>query len=144
MIAEISATTNIWIVEDHDILRKNLQRLCSPVRELNCAEAFANAEAMLLTLAKTSPVDHPQVMLMDVGLPGRSGLEALARIRKHDAALPVLIITAHGSLQNALHNRLGEQAQERAGLVRRDAPADPEDDLHAVTPRWEWRSADPR
>ena len=39
---------------------------------------------------------------------------------------------------------LGEQPQERAGLVRRDAPGDPEDDLHAVTPRWEWRSADPR
>ena len=39
---------------------------------------------------------------------------------------------------------LGEQPQERAGLVRRDAPGHAEDDPHAVTPRWEWRSADPR
>lgn len=70
----------VWIVEDHDILRKNLRRLCAPARALNCTEAFGNAEAMLLTLRQTPPSGHPDVLLMDVGLPGRSGLEVLVDV----------------------------------------------------------------
>jgi DNA-binding NarL/FixJ family response regulator len=83
----------VWIVEDHDILRKNLQRLCSPSRELNCNEAFANAEAMLLALRMTAAHDQPQVMLMDVGLPGRSGLEALEDVIKLAPECRVVILT---------------------------------------------------
>lgn len=83
----------VWIVEDHDILRRNLQRLCSPARELNCTEAFANAEAMLLTLRQTPPVEQPQVLLMDVGLPGRSGLEALEDVIKLAPDCRVVILT---------------------------------------------------
>lgn len=81
MTAEIETMpleqTIVWIVEDHDILRKNLQRLCSTARDLNCTGAFANAEAMLSALSQTSPADQPLVLLMDVGLPGRSGLEVI-------------------------------------------------------------------
>lgn len=83
----------VWIVEDHDILRRNLQRLCSPARNLNCSEAFANAEAMLSTLQKTPPAGMPQVMLMDVGLPGRSGLEALEEVIKIAPECRVVILT---------------------------------------------------
>lgn len=83
----------VWIVEDHDILRKNLQRLCSAARGLNCTEAFANAEAMLVTLRQTPPKEHPQVLLMDVGLPGRSGLEALEDVIKRSPECRVVILT---------------------------------------------------
>jgi DNA-binding NtrC family response regulator len=44
----------------------------------------------------------PALVILDIGLPDQSGLEVLNAIRKHDAALPVLIITAHGSLHNAV------------------------------------------
>ena len=90
---EPAAHPIVWIVEDHDILRKNLQRLCSPARELDCAEAFANAEAMLLTLRQTPPGDQPDVLLMDVGLPGRSGLEALEDVIKLAPDCRVVILT---------------------------------------------------
>lgn len=83
----------VWIVEDHDILRKNLQRLCAPARDLNCTGAFANAEAMLLALRRTPPAQQPQVLLMDVGLPGRSGLEALADVIKLAPDCRVVILT---------------------------------------------------
>ncbi len=83
----------VWIVEDHEILRKNLQRLCAPARELNCTEAFANAEAMLLTLRRTPPHEQPAVMLMDVGLPGRSGLEVLGDVIKFAPDCRVVILT---------------------------------------------------
>jgi DNA-binding NarL/FixJ family response regulator len=83
----------VWIVEDHDILRKNLQRLCSPARDLNCTDAFANAEAMLLAMRRTPPQEQPQVLLMDVGLPGRSGLEALADVIKLAPDCRIVILT---------------------------------------------------
>ncbi len=83
----------VWIVEDHDLLRKNLKRLCGPSRELNGAEAFANAEALLLTLRQTPPAQLPQVLLMDVGLPGRSGLEALPDVIKLAPECRVVILT---------------------------------------------------
>jgi len=83
----------VWIVEDHEILRKNLQRLCAPARELDCTGAFASAEAMLLMLRQTLPAEQPDVLLMDVGLPGRSGLEALGDIFALAPDCRVVILT---------------------------------------------------
>lgn len=91
--SEISSYPIVWIVEDHDILRKNLQRLCSPERELNCTEVFANAEAMLEALRHAPPPQQPQVMLMDVGLPGCSGLEALEGVIEKAPECRVVILT---------------------------------------------------
>lgn len=83
----------VWIVEDHDILRNNLKRLCSPARHLNCSETFANAEAMLQRLRHVQPKLQPQVLLMDVGLPGRSGLEALEDVVRLAPDCRVVILT---------------------------------------------------
>ena len=83
----------VWIVEDHDILRKNLQRLCGPARELNCTGAFANAESMIAALRKTPAPEQPEVLLMDVGLPGRSGLEVLGDVIQLAPDCRVVILT---------------------------------------------------
>ena len=45
---------------------------------------------------------QPALVILDIGLPDQSGLEVLKAIRQHAEALPVLIITAHGSLHNAV------------------------------------------
>ena len=83
----------VWIVEDHDILRKNLKRLCAPARELNCTGTFANAESMIAALRKTPAPEQPQVLLMDVGLPGRSGLEVLGDVIQLAPDCRVVILT---------------------------------------------------
>jgi len=46
--------------------------------------------------------EAPDLILLDIGLPDESGIEVLARIRSESPELPVLVITAHGSLQNAV------------------------------------------
>jgi len=83
----------VWIVEDHDILRRNLQRLCASARRLDCPEAFANAEAMLRTLRAVPSNQLPQVMLMDVGLPGRSGLDVIGDVVRLAPECRVVILT---------------------------------------------------
>jgi DNA-binding NtrC family response regulator len=52
-------------------------------------------------LQKLKPAS-PSLVILDIGLPDMSGLDVLARLREHSSTLPVLIITAHGHLQNAL------------------------------------------
>ncbi|MBX7207299.1 MAG: response regulator transcription factor [Verrucomicrobiaceae bacterium] len=76
--------TRTWLVEDHDTFRRSLERLCTAKRGLAPAQAFANAESMLEALRTTKPDNHPQVLLLDVGLPGRSGLDIIADV--HDLA----------------------------------------------------------
>ncbi len=67
----------VALVEDHDLFRRSLQRLCTAARGLRCVGAFANAEAMLAALRTAESDERPEVLLLDVGLPGRSGLEVI-------------------------------------------------------------------
>lgn len=86
-----SALIETWLVEDHDAFRRSLKRLCTPQRGLAPASAFANAESMLAALATTD--SKPQVLLLDVGLPGRSGLDVIADVHHHAPDCRIVILT---------------------------------------------------
>src|SRR5712672_2194278 len=48
--------------------------------------------------------EHPfDLVLLDLALPGRDGMEILAEIRAHETRLPVIMITAYGTVENAVH-----------------------------------------
>ncbi len=82
-----------WIVEDHDTFRRSLQRLCVPERGLAPAQAFANGETMLSALKHASIDEKPDVLLLDVGLPGRSGLEIIGDVHKLAPDCRIVILT---------------------------------------------------
>ena len=51
---------------------------------------------------------RPDLVVLDVGMPGMSGLEVMSRLRRHDAALPVILLTAHaGEAERVLGLELG-------------------------------------
>ncbi len=83
----------VWIVEDHDTFRRSLERLCVPERGLAPARGFANGEAMLTVLRNVAAAERPDVMLLDVGLPGRGGLELIADVHRVAADCRVVILT---------------------------------------------------
>jgi len=62
------------------------------------AEEAASAEAALAAIRRATPA----MVLLDVRLPGTSGIEALAEIRKLAERLPVLLITAYADLRQAV------------------------------------------
>lgn len=83
----------VWIVEDHATYRRSIERLCTPERGLAPPCAFANGEGMLTALKQTGLDEHPEVMLLDVGLPGRSGLDLIKDIHQHAPHCRIVILT---------------------------------------------------
>jgi DNA-binding NtrC family response regulator len=83
-------------VDDDDTLRKVLTRELS-TRSFE-VEAFASAEGVLESV-RSRP---PQAVLLDLFLPGVTGLELLASIRALDPSQAVVVLTAHGSVEQAV------------------------------------------
>lgn len=86
-----SSPISVWFVEDHDAYRRSLERLCTPRRGLAPPRSFANAESMLAALSQSD--EKPRVLLLDVGLPGRNGLDILGDIHQHAPDCRVVILT---------------------------------------------------
>jgi len=60
--------------------------------------AVASAEAALAHL----DIERPQVVLSDVRLPGKDGLSLFDEIRRRHPSLPVILLTAHGTIPDAV------------------------------------------
>lgn len=86
----------IYVVDDDDAVRGALAALLGSVR-LGC-ETFATAEDFL---ALATP-DMRGCLLLDVRMPGMSGLELQRLLRDRGIALPVVIITGHGDVPMAV------------------------------------------
>ncbi len=81
----------VLVVDDHTIFRQGLRRLLEENPRLKVVgEASEGREAIELT--KTLA---PQVVLMDITMPGLSGLEATRRVRKANPQTHVLILSVH-------------------------------------------------
>jgi DNA-binding NarL/FixJ family response regulator len=94
MISEAAAaTTNIWILEDHELFAKQIRRLLSAEDDFVCSHHFSSAADLFDKLRFTN--ERPDLLLLDLGLPRRDGLEVLGEIRKALPAVKVLILTAY-------------------------------------------------
>ena len=80
----------VWLVEDNEIYRRGLVRAIDSAQGMSCGGKFDCAETALEAL-NARPA--PEVILLDVGLPGMDGLAALERIRQLSPASRVVILT---------------------------------------------------
>ncbi|HSJ03805.1 MAG: response regulator [Verrucomicrobium sp.] len=80
----------VWIVEDHATFRRTLARVVQAEPDLTCVHDFDSCETALEGLTRFTP---PDVVLLDVGLPGMSGLEGISRIRALSPKTLVVILT---------------------------------------------------
>src|SRR5262244_2046461 len=90
------ASGSILIVDDEAAIRESLETLLA-IEGYN-VEAARTAEEGLAMLA-ASPHD---LVLLDFALPDRNGVEVLDEIRQRDPGLPVIMITAYGTVENAV------------------------------------------
>jgi two-component system, NarL family, invasion response regulator UvrY len=89
---------DIVIVDDHAILRRGLTQIISESGDMKVVgEAETSAQA--LRLVREQPCD---VMLLDITLPDRNGIETLKLVRKEHPKLQVLMLSMHPENQYAL------------------------------------------
>src|SRR6202050_3944561 len=86
----------VLIIDDEAEIRESLQTLLE--MEGFAVETAPTGEAGLQRIG-----EHPfDLVLRDLPLPGRDGLEILTEIRAHETRLPVIMITAYGTVENAV------------------------------------------
>jgi DNA-binding NarL/FixJ family response regulator len=106
----------VLLADDHQIVRNGLRQLIDGEPDLEVgAEAATSAET--LTLLRQQDFD---VLLLDISMPDRDGMDTLRLLRTHRTDLPVLIISAYAEEQYAL-NMLRAGAN---GYIRKDADVD--------------------
>ncbi len=85
----------LLVDDDTDLLRLLAMRLAAAGYRVSTAESAEDAMGQLLQ-------ERPQLVISDVQLPGDDGLRLFDRIREKHPALPVILLTAHGTIPDAV------------------------------------------
>lgn len=80
----------IWLVEDNHGFRQAIARVLNGICGLECSQHFSNAEDLLDALLGGGV---PDVILLDVGLPGQNGIEAVRKIKAILPSTRVVMLT---------------------------------------------------
>jgi DNA-binding NarL/FixJ family response regulator len=107
--------TRVALVEDDEAVRANLARLVGAAPGFSCVAACASAEAALREL----PDANPDVVLMDIHLPGASGIECVARLRQRLPATQIIMLTVDEDAERVFESL---KAGANGYLVKHVAP----------------------
>ena len=88
--------TNISIVEDNDKLRATLAKVIDRAEGFHCVSHYGSAEEALQNL----PVVKPDVVLMDINLPGINGVECVRKLKVLLPKTQVMMLTVYEDTDN--------------------------------------------
>ncbi|MFL9877648.1 response regulator transcription factor [Herbaspirillum rhizosphaerae] len=117
MTKKNSAAIKVAIADDHAIVREGLKQICSSTKDV---VVVGSAENGLETI-KLCRLGNCDVLLLDIVLPDRTGIEVLKQIKKEMPKLPVLILSIHREDQYAIR---ALKAGAAGFLSKQAAPAD--------------------
>ena len=106
----------VLIADDHPIVRRGLREILATEPQVTDVVEAAHPQ-QVLDLAQTSGCD---VVVLDLGLPGRGGLEVLKQLRRDHPKLPVLILSMQPEEQYAVR---ALRAGAAGYLTKDSAPA---------------------
>ncbi len=92
--------STVWLVEDNDLYRTTLSTLIGEQAHLQCPVSVASCEEALNRIGD-GPV--PDVVLMDIGLPGIDGIEGARRIAASSPQTRVIMLTVHEEADTVFH-----------------------------------------
>jgi DNA-binding NarL/FixJ family response regulator len=81
----------VAVVEDNPVLRGQLVQILGSAEDIRCVGAFASAEEALRQI----PSKRPDVVLMDIKLPGMSGIECVAELKSVMPDLQIIMVTVY-------------------------------------------------
>ncbi len=94
MVAEGDVRPKILVIDDEVGARESLRILLKNVYDVLLAESVDKGVSLLRT-------EKPDVVVMDIRMPGKSGIEGLKEIREIDASISVVMLTGFGALETA-------------------------------------------
>ncbi|WP_374482800.1 response regulator [Zoogloea sp.] len=105
----------LMLADDHSIVRTGLKQVLSDAPEFSvCAEAATGDE--VITQVRQSP---PDLLLLDMSMPGRSGIELIKQLKSEYPRLPILVLSMHKEEQYAVRaikaGAAGYLTKEHAG-----------------------------
>jgi len=93
--------TDVIIIEDNELLRDSLKEAINKSRNIYCNDSFSSGEAALDFIEKEELV--PDIILLDIGLPGMSGIELIPELKKLSPSSKIIIITIHDDDENVFN-----------------------------------------
>ena len=117
--------TRVLLAEDHTIVRKGLRSLLDKETGI---EVVGEAEDGREAIVKAEEL-HPDVVVMDIAMPGLNGLEATRQIKKRFPDMKILILTMHANEEYILQSL---KAGASGYLVKKAAPAELISAINAV------------
>ncbi|HJL95792.1 MAG: nitrogen regulation protein NR(I) [Gammaproteobacteria bacterium] len=89
---------NIWVVDDDESIRWVLERGLS--ENGIDVETFDSANKVI----KKLETENPQLILTDIKMPGKSGIDLLDEVKELRPDIPIIIMTAHSDLESAVES----------------------------------------
>lgn len=92
--------TTVSIVEDNEQLRATLTRLIGRAEGFQCLGDYGSAEEALQAI----PQNPPNVVLMDINLPGMNGVECVRQLKQLTPSTQVVMLTAYEDTENIFNS----------------------------------------
>lgn len=81
---------NIWIVEDDSVYRRSLERMLGRQEQITSTQVFPSCIEFLEAVERDP---HPDIVLMDLGLPKMSGIEGIQKLNELAPDITVMVLT---------------------------------------------------
>ena len=92
--------TSIAFIEDNQIFYQALKLLLLESKNFDLVGMFSNAESFI----KDYPFIKPEIVLMDINLPGISGIEAVERMKSEFPEIKIIMLTVHDDDENIFNS----------------------------------------
>ena len=109
-----AAQTNVMLVDDHSVVRMGFRLLLEGSSDIRVVAEAESGEDAIRRFAEA----RPDVVVMDISMPGIGGLEAIRRILAREPAARILVLSAH---EDAMHARRVLEAGAAGYLTKRSA-----------------------
>jgi DNA-binding NarL/FixJ family response regulator len=108
---------DVWLVEDNDDFRSSIVELINETDSMKCERAFSSCEEAIACLQRD---EVPEVVLMDIGLPGMNGVEGVKRVKTLSPSTDVIMLTVYDDDENVFR----AICAGASGYLLKNAPAD--------------------
>lgn len=121
----VPASIRVMLVDDHAVVRRGFRMLLDSCPDIEVMAEAGSGEQAIGSLDDAVP----DVLVLDLSMPGLGGLETLRRLLAHHADLRVLVLSAH---EDVAYARRALKAGARGYLTKRTAPEELIEALRAI------------